>query len=43
MYYTQEQPVTVNDVEGDKTSTFGFNISFRTLWEFGKPVDIGGI
>ncbi|MBB3144054.1 LPS-assembly protein [Phyllobacterium trifolii] len=43
MYYTQEQPVTVNNVEGDKTSTFGFNISFRTLWGIGKPVDIGGI
>jgi LPS-assembly protein len=43
MYYTQEQPVTATGTEGDKTTTFGFNISFRTLWEYGKPVDIGGI
>ncbi|WP_187276989.1 LPS-assembly protein LptD [Phyllobacterium endophyticum] len=43
MYYTQEQPVTANNVEGDKTTKFGFNISFRTLWGTGKPVDIGGI
>jgi LPS-assembly protein len=43
MYYTQDQPITANGAEGDKTTTFGFNISFRTLWEFGKPVDIGGI
>ena len=43
MYYQQEQPVTASGGEGDKTTKFGFNISFRTLWEFGKPVDIGGI
>jgi LPS-assembly protein len=43
MYYQQEQPVTVGGGEGEKTTKFGFNISFRTLWEFGKPVDIGGI
>ncbi|WP_188342612.1 LPS-assembly protein LptD [Phyllobacterium sp. 628] len=43
MYYTQEQPVTGLGTRGDKTTTFGFNISFRTLLEFGKPVDIGGI
>ncbi|WP_204251955.1 LPS-assembly protein LptD [Phyllobacterium zundukense] len=43
MSYTQEQPVTADGNQGDKTTTWGFNISFRTLWEFGKPVDIGGI
>lgn len=43
MYYQQEQPVTARGAEGDKTTKFGFNISFRTLWGVGEPVDIGGI
>ncbi|EJM98769.1 LPS-assembly protein LptD [Phyllobacterium sp. YR531] len=43
MYYQQEQPVAINGVERDKTTSFGFNISFRTLWGVGEPVDIGGI
>ncbi|SFI49286.1 LPS-assembly protein [Phyllobacterium sp. CL33Tsu] len=43
MYYQQEQPITSTGDKGDETTKFGFNISFRTLWEFGKPVDIGGI
>lgn len=43
MYYTQEQPITATGDKGDETTKFGFNISFRTLWEFGKPVNIGGI
>ncbi|MGH7005019.1 MAG: LPS-assembly protein LptD, partial [Alphaproteobacteria bacterium] len=43
MYYRQEQPVAFNNVEREKTTSFGFNISFRTLWGVGEPVDIGGI
>ncbi|MBZ9655140.1 LPS-assembly protein LptD [Phyllobacterium lublinensis] len=43
MYYTQDEPVTADGSQGDQTTTWGFNISFRTLWEIGKPVDIGGI
>ncbi|MBA8876513.1 LPS assembly protein LptD [Phyllobacterium myrsinacearum] len=43
MYYTEQRPITSTGTAGDKTTTFGFNISFRTLWEFGKPVNIGGI
>lgn len=43
MYYRQEQPVSISGVDPDKTTTFGFNISFRTLWGVGEPVDIGGI
>lgn len=43
MYYQQEQPVTVDNIEREKTTSFGFNISFRTLWGVGEPVDIGGI
>ncbi len=43
MYYQQEQPITGTGDKGEETTKFGFNISFRTLWEFGKPVDLGGI
>ncbi len=43
MYYTREEPVTADGSQGDQTTTWGFNISFRTLGEIGKPVDIGGI
>lgn len=43
MYYRQEQPVSISGVDPEKTTTFGFNISFRTLWGVGEPVDIGGI
>lgn len=43
MYYTQQRPITGTGTAGETTTTYGFQISFRTLWEFGKPVDIGGI
>ncbi|MGO4449552.1 LPS-assembly protein LptD [Phyllobacterium sp. TAF24] len=43
MSYTEQRPIDSTGAAGDKTTTFGFNISFRTLWEFGKPVNIGGI
>ncbi|MCO4319746.1 LPS-assembly protein LptD [Phyllobacterium sp. 21LDTY02-6] len=43
MSYSQDQPVTYGGGQGDKTTTFGFNISFRTLGEIGKRADIGGI
>jgi LPS-assembly protein len=43
MYYTREEPVTVSGTQGESNTKFGFNISFRTLWGTGKPVDIGGI
>jgi LPS-assembly protein len=43
MYYEQEQPVALRGVEREKTTSFGFNISFRTLWGVGEPVDVGGI